>query len=369
MKPQVIAFYLPQYHPTPHNDEWWGTGFTEWTNVAKALPLFKGHYQPKIPADLGFYDLRVPEVREAQAAMAREYGVDGFCYYHYWFGDGRRELERPFDEVLESGKPDFPFMLCWANETWSAKFWNPDGSKIDRKILMEQRYSDEDTDRHFFHLLKAFKDKRYIRVDGRPAFMVYRPLLLPDASKFIARWQQLARENGLPGIYFLCQLQMDITDSVIERLLSEGFDAVNTSRLFDVWVSQRTKKQLVKRAYERLIKRMPGARDYTEMYPKFLEPADSRDDVVPTMIPNWDHTPRSGITGTVLTDATPEKFRLHALEVLKCVASKKRNPLVFLKSWNEWGEGNYMEPDLKFGRGFLEALRDARKEVEKITNH
>lgn len=368
MKPQIIAFYLPQYHPTPHNNEWWGPGFTEWTNVANARPLFKGHYQPKIPADLGFYDLRLAETREAQAELAKKYGIDGFCYYHYWFGDGRRELERPFNEVLESGKPDFPFMLCWANETWSAKFWNPDGSKIDCKILVEQRYSDEDIDRHFRALLTAFKDRRYIKIDGKPAFMVYKPLLLPDARKFISRWQELARENGLPGIYFLCQLQLDISDEVIEKLLSYGFDAVNTCRLFDVWVSKRTKAQLFVRGINRFIRHLPGAREYSEMYPKFLEPSDSREDVIPTLIPNWDHTPRSGITGTVLTGATPKLFKLHAEEVLGCVAAKKRNPLVFLKSWNEWGEGNYIEPDMRYGHGFLEAIKDAREIIEKRNN-
>ncbi len=365
MRPQIIAFYLPQFHPTPHNDEWWSPGFTEWTNVAKARPLFKGHYQPKIPADLGFYDLRLSETRQAQADLARKYGVDGFCYYHYWFGDGKRELERPFEEVLASGEPNFPFMLCWANESWSAKFWNPDGSKVERKVLVEQTYSDRDTDAHFYSLLEAFKDERYIKVDGKPAFMVYKPLALPDASKFINRWKALARQNGLEGIYFLCQLQLDITNDVIDKLLLQGFDAVNTCRLFDVWVSQRTKKDLLVRMIDRFIRRLPGARDYSEMYPKFLDQKDYEESVIPTLIPNWDHTPRSGITGTVLVNSTPELFRLHAEEVFSCVASKKSNPLVFLKSWNEWGEGNYVEPDLRYGHGFLQALADARTTIEK----
>lgn len=368
MTPKIIAFYLPQYHPTPHNDEWWGPGFTEWTNVAKARPLFKGHHQPNIPADLGFYDLRLPETRRAQADMARKYGVDGFCYYHYWFGEGRRELERPFQEVLESGEPDFPFMLCWANESWAAKFWNPDGSKVERKILAEQTYSDEDTDRHFMELLSAFRDKRYIKIDGRPAFMVYKPLMLPDAGKFISRWQQLAKENGLPGIYFLCQLQLDITDDVINRMLEEGFDAVNTCRLFDIWVSKRTKGDLLRRAFDKFVRRIPGARAYAEMYPRFLEPIDRTENVVPTLIPNWDHTPRSGMTGTVLTGTSPELFHEHCIEVLGCVAEKKENPLVFLKSWNEWGEGNYMEPDTRHGHGFLAALLQARNETVKTSS-
>ena len=173
---KVIAFYLPQYHPTPHNNEWWGEGFTEWTNVAKAPKLFWGHYQPKVPADLGFYDLRIPEVREKQAELAKYAGVDGFCYYHYWFGNGRVELETPFNEVLKTGKPDFPFCLCWANETWSRKFWNKDGNVAQSTTLAEQTYPGmDDIISHFMNVLPAFKDPRYIKQDGMPVFMIYRP--------------------------------------------------------------------------------------------------------------------------------------------------------------------------------------------------
>ena len=159
MKPRLISFYLPQFYPTPENDEWWGKGFTEWTNVGRAKPLFKGHYQPKVPADLGYYDLRIPEVREQQADLAREAGIEGFCYWHYWFGNGKRLLDRVFREVVETGKPDFPFCLCWANESWHKKFWNMDGT-TDKQILAEQVYEDEEGNtKHFYALLDAFKDK------------------------------------------------------------------------------------------------------------------------------------------------------------------------------------------------------------------
>jgi lipopolysaccharide biosynthesis protein len=183
MDPRVIAFYLPQYHPIPENDLWWGKGFTEWTNVAKARPVFRGHCQPHLPADLGFYDLRVAESRDAQAALAREYGIQGFCYFHYWF-NGKRLLERPFDEVLGSGRPDFPFCLCWANESWSRRWLGEE-----RDVLMEQTYSQEDDLAHADWLGRAFADNRYIRIGGRPLFLVYRPAHLPDAKRTVELWR------------------------------------------------------------------------------------------------------------------------------------------------------------------------------------
>ena len=189
MTPDIrpIAFYLPQFHPTPENDEWWGKGFTEWTNVTKARPLFPGHYQPQLPADMGFYDLRLPEAREAQAALAREYGIHGFCYYHYWF-NGRRILERPFNEVLASGKPDFPFCLCWANENWT-RVW--DGGE--KNVLLEQKYSHEDDLAHIESLIPAFRDERYIRIDGKPLFLVYRTGLLPNPARTAEIWREAAK--------------------------------------------------------------------------------------------------------------------------------------------------------------------------------
>src|SRR5690606_5655606 len=199
-KARVIAFYLPQYHPIPENDETWGKGFTEWTNVGKARPLFKGHYQPRVPADLGYYDLRLPEVREAQAQMAREAGIEGFMYWHYWFGNGKRVLERPFNEVLESGKPDFPFCLGWANHSWSTKTWISNYSKD--KMILEQLYlGQQDYIDHFYTVLPAFQDKRYLKVDDKPFFLIYAPLEFPEVSYFMKLWKELAVQNGLKGIH------------------------------------------------------------------------------------------------------------------------------------------------------------------------
>src|SRR5665647_256742 len=197
MKIRPIAMYLPQFHPIPENDEWWGKGFTEWTNVAKAKPLFKGHYQPHLPADLGFYDLRLEESRIAQAEMAKVNGIYGFCYYHYWF-NGKRILERPFQEIFETGKPDFPFMLCWANENWT-RTW--DGGN--HHILLEQKHSPEDDRNHIKALIPYFKDSRYIRVDNKPVFSVYRASLFPDISNTIRIWREEAEKEGLE-LYICC---------------------------------------------------------------------------------------------------------------------------------------------------------------------
>ncbi|MDA8148219.1 MAG: glycoside hydrolase family 99-like domain-containing protein, partial [Actinomycetota bacterium] len=195
-RPRALAFYLPQFHPIPENDEWWGKGFTEWRNVARARPLFPGHYQPHLPGELGYYDLRVPEVREAQAALAREHGIDGFVYYHYWF-HGRRLLERPFDEVLASGRPDFPFALCWSNEPWT-RGWDQRGT-----VLVPQRFSPGDDLDHIRWLATAFGDDRYVKIDGRPLFLVYRPALLPDPLRTTDTWRAEAQRLGFPDLY-LC---------------------------------------------------------------------------------------------------------------------------------------------------------------------
>ena len=212
-KPRVraIAFYLPQYHPTAENDQWWGTGFTDWTNVVRARPLFPGHYQPRLPADLGFYDLRLPEVREAQAELAREHGIYGFCYYHYWF-HGKRLLERPFNKVLASGEPDFPFCLCWANENWT-RIW--DG--LDEKVLIEQ-----DDRRHMRWLAQAFRDRRYIRIGDKPLFLVYRAARMPDPLQTATIWREEARKMGIGDIY-LCRVESATGEHGDPQLI--GFDA------------------------------------------------------------------------------------------------------------------------------------------------
>src|ERR1041385_7982249 len=214
---RVISFYLPQYHPIPENDLWWGKGFTEWTNVARAKPLFPGHYQPHVPSDLGFYDLRVPEVREAQAEMAAASGVEAFCYYHYWFA-GRRILERPFEEVLRSGRPDFPFCLCWANQTWSGIWHGCPG-----RILIEQTYPGvADHLEHFRALLGAFEDPRYLKVDDKPLFIIYRPMQVPEVLRATELWREAAAAAGLKGLYLV---GLEVDEEPDWNPHAHGFDA------------------------------------------------------------------------------------------------------------------------------------------------
>lgn len=359
--PRIIAFYLPQFHPTPDNDKWWGKGFTEWTNVGKAKPLFRGHYQPKVPADLGYYDLRLAQSRAAQAELAHEAGIEGFCYYHYWFGDGRQELELPFNEVVRTGEPKFPFCLCWANESWHSKFWDNNGHSFSKKTLIEQKYlGHQDNVAHFYKLLPAFKDERYITVDGKIVFLIYRPLHFEGVKEFIEDWRTLAVQNGLKGFHFvgqLGQLGKDPSYEDINCTISLGFDAVNIVRLWSALGKRRFVTKVFDKLYS-IFTRIPIIANYRNIYPLFVDNEERNDNVYPTIIPNWDHTPRSGYNGYVLTNSTPKLFRMHVRDIFSVVMEKSpKDRIVFLKSWNEWGEGNYMEPDLKYGKGYIEALK------------
>lgn len=352
---RVFAFYLPQFHPIPENDLWWGKGFTEWTNVGKAKKLFPGHYQPHVPTDLGYYDLRVPETREKQANMAKEYGVEGFIYWHYWFGNGKRLLERPFNEVLASGKPDFPFALAWANETWKGF---AHGLK-NRNVLIEQSYPGEDDYiNHFYAILPALKDKRYITIDNKPLFMIYKPYELPNATQFINLWQELAKKNGLNGIYFVAQRGYISTDEEkydINNLLSMGFNSVNFVRLS---INSLNKTENRIRNIMRKFIKFPVIRSYKNYIKHLTNKNDKILEVIPTILPNWDHTPRSGKEGHVLHNSQPQYFAENIKDTLNNISEKPlEKRIIFLKSWNEWAEGNYMEPDLKWGKGYLEALK------------
>lgn len=352
---KLIAFYLPQFHPTQRNDEWWGKGFTEWTNVGKAKPLFPGHYQPHVPADLGYYDLRLPEVRRAQAEMAKKYGVHGFCYYHYWFEEGLEELERPLDEVVRLREPDFPFCICWANESWYSKFWNIDGT-VEKKPLAIQKYlGEKDHIAHFNRLLPIFKDSRYIKYEGKLLFVIYKPLEFENFQSFKVLWNKLAIENNLPEFYFMgYSIKIDKEYESIKQL---GFDSVISCHLYELSHHQSALLRIPRWIISRVMK-VPGVLDYKKLYKYLITPAEEKEDVVPTVLPNWDHSPRSGKGGLIIKNATPENFELHIKQVVDILNKKqKKENLCFLKSWNEWGEGNYVEPDLKYGYGFLEVIK------------
>lgn len=380
MNVRIIAYYLPQFHPVPENDKFWGKGFTEWTNVAKARPLFRGHYQPRIPADLGFYDLRMPEIREQQATLAREAGIEGFCYWHYWFGNGRMLLERPFEVVLESGKPDYPFCLCWANHSWTTKTWDKSGSKSSDTMIAEQLYpGEEDFIAHFNYCLPAFKDHRYITVDGKPLFGIYEPFFFPNAKQFMNLWRQLAVDNGLKGIYFYAitrsaNFNRFMPDGSIGRvmpnlksseddyksMLAQGYDALNSFGQVRAEMAYSNKYvNLTRIALRKYISCIPSTRfKYPKLMKNFFSPEDSWENIFPTILPQWDRSPRVGKAEGVYVDATPENFKQHLSDALKLVERKEpEHRILFLRSWNEWAEGNYVEPDLKYGHGFLDAIK------------
>ncbi|MGB0109400.1 MAG: glycoside hydrolase family 99-like domain-containing protein [Terriglobales bacterium] len=377
---RLIALYLPQFHPIPENDEWWGKGFTEWTNVARAKPLFKGHYQPRLPKDLGFYDLRIPEVREAQAELARNAGIEGFCYYHYWFA-GKTLLNRPFDEVVASGKPDFPFCLCWANQTWTGTWYgSPD------RILVEQTYPGrEDWRRHFLALRSAFQDERYLRINGRPIFVIFRPTELPNVSSFIQEWQELAVQAGLPGLHFVAHLlhvetwdyrsrgfDSCVAVSHVKYLSGSARDLLfgakangsnGNSTHVGIGANGDASKGELREWLWRRVRSSFGlfsnVRLYRHALPYLLDARSNQPDVYPCAIPNWDNTPRSGARGIVLHESIPDLFRIHLRDALSFVQARPMNQrLVFIKSWNEWAEGNYLEPDQKFGGDYLKVVRE-----------
>lgn len=366
MKTKIIAYYLPQYHPIKENDEWWGKGFTEWTNVAKAKPLFRGHKQPNIPADLGFYDLRLPETRLAQANMAKKAGIYGFCYWHYWFGNGKQLLEQPLNEVVKSGEPNFPFCLGWANETWYAKVWNTKGNKKD-KVLIEQTYPDkEDIIKHFKIVAPIIKDKRYITINDRPLFVIYKPLDIPNFPYFKTVWNTLLKESGIAdSFYFIAYSIKDDDNKKIQQL---GYDGINMVRYGAYrWNKHCAKDNLLRIIVHKLFN-TPLRLKYSNMIKYFVGKSErNNENIFPTIVPNWDHTPRSGRKGFLYEGVTSKLFKKHVEEVLSVSESKPNNKnIAFLKSWNEWGEGNYMEPDLRNGTMLIDTLQNIVEKYDSI---
>jgi lipopolysaccharide biosynthesis protein len=357
---KLIAFYLPQYHPIPENDEWWGKGFTEWTNVSKAKPLFPGHYQPHLPADLGFYDLRLPEAREAQAELAREYGIYGFCYYHYWF-NGKRLLERPFNEVLASGKPDFPFCLCWANENWT-RVW--DGQN--KHILMEQKYCEEDDREHIRSLIKAFKDPRYIKIDGKPIFLIYRSSNLPNPLQTTSIWREEAQKMGIEDL-FLCRVESFNDEN--KSLVKQGFDAAiefqpQWKPLLNKTKMWRLGRKL--RIWDKVY-RENFIFDYAATVEKMLQKPIPSHKYFRCVTPMWDNSARRKDNALILKNSSPDVYEYWLKKVIEQgAASNPEENIVFINAWNEWAEGNHLEPCQKWGRAYLEATLRAVNSTSKI---
>jgi lipopolysaccharide biosynthesis protein len=362
-KARVIAFYLPQFHEVAENNEWWGKGFTEWTNVRAARPLFPGHRQPVVPGRLGYYDLTDSSTREAQASLAAENGIEGFCYWHYWFGNGKRILERPFEEVLKSQEPSLPFCLCWANHSWTGIWYG-----APNRVLIEQTYpGDHDFEAHFRHILPALRDPRHLTVNGKPIFLVYAPKLLPDAFRFISQWRALALEAGLPGLH-LVGMGNDISDTSLE-----GFDQIMQYGPGD-YLEALPPYNPLQKAFRRFAaskfgqvlsdsKRAslhaPVRHDYRAVVDHAFKGAPDSPRYIPCILPGWDNTPRSGRRGVVFSDATPELFRQYLRKALARVATEEPDHrLVFVKAWNEWAEGNVLEPTQESGNAFLDVVRE-----------
>jgi len=342
---RFIAFYLPQFHPIPENDEWWGKGFTEWANVVRARPNFVGHYQPHLPADFGFYDLRVPELREQQANLARAYGIHAFCYYYYWFA-GRRLLERPAEDMRTSGKPDFPYCFCWANENWTRRW---DGA--DNEILIAQNPKHTDDERFIRDLLPHFRDPRYLRVGGTPLLIVYRVGLLPDPRKSATIWREICLKEGVGELYLCAAKTYDTSDPA-----SYGFDAVVEFPPHGVRFASRTSEfQITNPAFKGSIL------DYRDLVRDHLVKPPSSYKIHPTVMSGWDNTARRPNVGSTFVNATPEMYEIWLREIVARTV-ENREPeerLVFVNAWNEWAEGAHLEPDRRYGLQYLEATRRA----------
>lgn len=360
---RVVTFYLPQFHQIPENDEWWEPGFTEWTNVKRAKSLFPGHHQPRIPGQLGYYDLRNPTVRQQQAELAENSGIEAFCYWHYWFGGGRKILELPFNEVVSSGKPSVSFCVAWANQTWTG-IWHG----APNRVLIEQTYPGRDDERqHFLSLLPAFEDSRYMTVEGKPIFVVYDAQGLPDSESFVAHWRKLAEEAGLPGLYIIgmsnrlshpslkpfdATMQFGPSDFLARQpYLSATARALRiiSNKLFVNFLPERTLRRL----------QLPARYDFADVVSSAFSDYRNSEVNIPCVLSGWDNTPRSGRRGVVFENFSAELFRAYLKKAISYVRSNSpQERIVFIKAWNEWAEGNYLEPDANSGSELLDVVRN-----------
>lgn len=350
--PRVIAFFLTQFHPIPENDAWWGKGFTEWTNVTKAKPLFDGHEQPHLPTDLGFYDLRLRATRHEQIRMARQYGIDGFCYHYYWFS-GTRLLNQPLDDMLADPDSDMPFCLCWANENWTRR-WDA----AEHQVLIAQRYLPEDDLNFIKGLVPVFSDRRYIRVAGAPLLIVYRPQHLPDAKKTLATWREYCRSVGLGEIHLCAALTHGNEDYA-----QFGFDSGVEFPPHNLKCPNIADQVPFHEPFRGVVL------DYQTVAESYLERTYAHRNVFRGVFPSWDNTARTGNRAVMALGATPANYEFWLSESLRKTREDfpGQDRLVFVNAWNEWAEGCHLEPDRKYGRQFLEATLRARKGLSTLT--
>lgn len=369
---KFLAYYLPQYHPIPENDEWWGKGFTEWTNVTKAKPLFKGHYQPILPGELGFYDLRLPQIQEQQAALAQEYGVDGFIYYHYWFGKGKQVLQTPAEKMLHNKNIQLPFCMCWANETWKGVWHGLSGNTV----LAEQQYLGEaDVKEHFNYLLPFFRDSRYIKVDGKPMFQIYLPEQMPESKNYLNMYRNLAVQAGFPDLYIVG----GHWNHAKTNLANYGLDAITGLDIFHKMrykspytfskgtFAYRLEKKLkttlgITDDFDRRTK--PQIWDYQTAVSKLAYQIPENYHYLPCVFPNWDNSARSGKRSLIFKNVSPKFWGQHLQQVATELAkSSQPYKCIIIKSWNEWAEGNHLEPDARFGREWLEVTKQVKNSL------
>lgn len=383
---KVIALYLPQYHNIPENDLWWGKGYTEWTSLKRGKVLIDGQYQPRIPKDNNYYDLLDINIMKWQTDLAKEHGISGFCFYHYWF-NGKKLLEKPIEQYLEHKEIDFSYYLCWANETWTT-VWE---GKENPTVLAEHDYTDKnDVDEHFYYWLPFFKDKRYIKINNKPVLNIYNPVVIPyrNLKYMINRWNEMAMQEGFAGISFqyLCAESMCFMDKKYKTLFDYGVeyepsyvqhleDDIESGRKkykreqlskalnknFPLLMNIRKKQTSSKKVSEadKTINGVKILRDYDDDWNKILNIKHiDYTKYIPGGFTDWDNTPRRGHGGKVILGATPEKFEKYFEQLVIRAKKIYHCDTIVLFAWNEWSEGGYLEPDEKWGTGYLDAIKN-----------
>lgn len=366
---KIIAFYLPQFHAFPENDKWWGKGFTEWSSVKSAKPIIRGHIQPRIPLNGNYYNLLNEDVMKWQANLAKQYGVYGFCYYHYWFG-GKLLMEKPMENMLHNRDIDLPFCICWANENWT-RAW----SKKSNEVLIAQTYGGQNEwKEHFEYLCQFWRDDRYIKIDGKPLMVIYRPEIIPVLSEMLEYWQILAKENGFKGIVFAYQR------SEYDHRKDKGGDLFQYGIEYQPSLVKRHQDNqvgmLAKRTLNIIFQKFPYplfrwnayCSSYDRAWKEILKIIPRDEKMLPGAFVNWDATPRHKRRGSFYLGATPEKFRRYLSEQIKRAKHIYKKDMIFIFAWNEWGEGGYLEPDEQYKYGMLEAVREALIENDEWTN-